>query len=175
MRALSDPRARLAFLLLNPGTVYDAPNFAESSFSLANDVLGLCGWEIYIDVLRRLYLSAGTEFREQICLILSRGAMCVDCARKAAGSLPNETRQVRYSYLSQKSLAKFEKTELHWLEVTSLQELRRSSPLLDLPTIREFLVRDACTSAPKLRSRSRSLIEKFFGVSPTHLPCVPCN
>jgi hypothetical protein len=175
MRALSDPRARLAFLLLHPGTVYDAPNFAESAFSLTSDVLGLCGWEIYINVLRRLYLSAGTEFRGQICLILSRGAMCVDCARKAAASLPNETRQVRYPYLSQESLAKFEKRELEWLEVTSLQELRRRSPFLDLPEIRELLVWDACTSTLHLRRKSRSLLEKFFGVSPKDLPCVPCS
>lgn len=101
--------------------------------------------------------------------------MCIDCAREAAVSLSGATKKVRYPYMSQESLAAFEMRELQWLDVATVLELRRRSGALELPDIRGVLVRDACASVPRLRHRARLLVERFFGVSPKDLPCVPCG
>ncbi|MEO8052623.1 MAG: hypothetical protein ABI833_19620, partial [Acidobacteriota bacterium] len=139
--------------------------------SLPGEVAGLVTFREYLNIYRIVYSEADPDSRGRIAVHLWPFGLCVDMAVREANRGGLEVRFLMES----DTRRQYDETEsiLHiptWgSKADVLKSFRNEQEAID-----ELITR-ACSSYPYRRRRARELLERYFGIKPSMLPCVPCE
>lgn len=166
------PKLALAYLYLAPGIIVGEQDYVHNAED--GPVIDLVGWAGFLDVLRAVFPSCQPATRGQLCLMLARYGMCLSCARSAMQAVGGLREWDSHLYLLDSGhLRDFENRELRRMSIeTTDQLLERYSTLAEA---RDELTLYACSSSDRLKAQARKLLERFFQVEASALPCPPCG
>ncbi len=181
MEKWKDPALEVEYLLLKPGVRAEESGYAR--YASDEGMSLVVGSANRLKMLRDFYLESNGHMRDQISLSVASSGQCLNSARRAAkadGHLDDWVH--RASLLDPATERAAEDVQLRQMQWTSKEQVLASYKNLadDIGgTVTEVAVDDltslACKSMPRVRARARQVLQEFFGIDPSSLPCIPCE
>lgn len=172
-----DPGLAVAYLLLKPGVYISDTEYASS------DGASRSAWEMWpvigkqgeLIVYRQIYLESNEAQRRNISLAVSSSGLCVDAAKKAAlaeGTLDRWAK--RRPFFDQNTLEMADEDDLRSMQWTNKDEVLRTFNNISSAAI-DNLIFLACSSKKRVKARARQVLQDYFDIDPSTLPCIPCE
>jgi hypothetical protein len=163
-----DPNQAVTYLALTPGAIIAKQGYANSH--LPSEVSGLVSFREYLNIYRIIYSDSDVDSRGKIAIHLAHWGHCMDAAIRAAEHIHDERLP---SFMDPSP-----RNEVDELHLGRLMWANKADLLKSFANEKEAideLILQACSSYPKARRRARELLEQYFGITASMLPCVPCE
>ena len=172
LKEWSDPNLAITYLFLKPGFVIPKKTYWISS--VPSELMRLSSFSDYLRVLKQVFLESTDLERGQISLVAARFGHCLNTARRMAKAMrsPEFGPGPSLNVINEWRTDEFElRLMISWsTKETILKEFDgRAEVAVDKLTL------NACRGGQQVRSKARELLTRFFSISPSTLPCIPCE
>ena len=163
-----DPDQAVTYLVLTPGMIIPERGYVNSH--LPSEVSGLVSFREYLNIYRIIYSDSDVDSRGKIAIHLAYWGLCLDAAIRAAGHIHDERLPSFMDPSPRNEIDELHLGRLMWAtKADLLKSFANEKEAID------ELILQACSSYPKARKRARELLDRYFGIQASMLPCVPCE
>ena len=163
-----DPNQAVTYLVLTPGMIIPERGYVISN--LPGEVEGLVTFREYLNIYRIIYNDSDVDSRGKIAIQLAGWGHCLDAAIRAAEHIHDEQLPSFMDPSPRNEIDELHLGRLMWAtKADLLKSFANEKEAID------ELILQACSSYPKARKRARELLDQYFGIKASMLPCVPCE